>query len=71
MSELGILMGAVGTETTADSTGKPYFYQPSGAKSGAADQNGLAEVAELIALWPHLPALVRSALLQLARSARE
>jgi hypothetical protein len=31
--------------------------------------NALAELSELVALWSHLPAPVRSALIQLARSA--
>jgi hypothetical protein len=63
-------MGAVGTETTSDPAGKPYIYHPSGAKSGAEGENGLADIAELVALWPHLPAPVRTALIQLARSAK-
>jgi len=66
-------VGAVGTETTSDSSGKSYRDLAGGAKSGATTQIALSEsteLAELIEIWPHLPAAMRSALIQLARCAR-
>jgi len=66
-------MGAVGTETTPDSSVKSYRGLAGGAKSGATTpiaSSELTELAELIALWPHLPAPVRKALIQLARVSR-
>jgi hypothetical protein len=63
-------MGAVGTEHPSDSTGKLYVHQLGGAKSDADAQKALAELSELLVLWSHLPALVRTALIQLARSAK-
>src|SRR5947209_801515 len=61
-------LGAVGTETAPDPSGKLYIHHPGGAKSGAAVPNDLSELAELVALWSHLAAPVRNALIQLARS---
>jgi hypothetical protein len=63
-------MGAVGTETARNPTGKLYIHHPGAAKSGAAGGNDLSELAELVALWPHLVAPVRNALIQLARRAK-
>src|SRR5439155_3352981 len=63
-------LGAVGTETAPNPTGKLYIHHAGGAKSGAAGPNDLSELAELVALWPQLAAPVRAALIQLARSSR-
>jgi len=64
-------VGAVGTETARNPLEKLDIHQPGGAKNGAVRGNDLSELAELVALWPHLAAPVRNALIQLARSARQ
>jgi hypothetical protein len=61
-------MGAEGTESTHVSPEKHLIHMPGGAESGADKLDAFAELAELVALWPHLPEPVRVALIRIARS---
>ena len=63
-------MGAVGTNTTAIPSEKPYPDKPDNATAGASSSGIDLELLELAQLWAHLPASVRASLLNLARATK-